>query len=70
LEAWCGGAGNDTVDRLVSLAHRKGLIATGGSDFHQPGAGTLMGSGLGNLRIPYRCVEELQERARHYGAGD
>jgi predicted metal-dependent phosphoesterase TrpH len=70
MEAWCGGAGNDTVDRLVSLAYRKGLIATGGSDFHQPGAGTLMGSGLGNLRIPYRCVEELQERARHYGAGD
>jgi len=69
MEVWCGGAGNDTVDRLLTLARRKGLIATGGSDFHQPGMGPAMGSGLGNLRIPYRCVEELRERASGYGAG-
>lgn len=66
MEVWCGGAGNDEVDRLLTLARRKGLIATGGSDFHQPGTGPAMGSGLGNLRIPYRCVEELQQRARTY----
>jgi len=54
---------------LLTLARRKGLIATGGSDFHQPGAGPALGCGLGNLRIPYRCVEELQVRAGRYGAG-
>lgn len=67
LECWCGGASNDTVDRLLTLARRKGLIATGGSDFHQPGVGPNLGSGLGNLRIPYACVEELRERAKRYG---
>jgi len=68
MEVWCGGADNETVDRLLSMARRKELIATGGSDFHQPGFGPAMGRGLGNLRIPYRCVEELRERARNYGA--
>ena len=66
MEVWCGGAGNEAVDRLLTLARRKSLIATGGSDFHQPGMGPAMGSGLGNLRIPYRCVEELQQKARTY----
>jgi hypothetical protein len=69
MECWCGGANNDTVDRLLTLARQKGLIATGGSDFHQPGAGPAMGSGLGNLRIPYACVEELRQRAGRYGGG-
>jgi hypothetical protein len=69
MEVWCGGADNATVDRLLSLARRKGLIATGGSDFHQPGLWPAMGRGLGNLRIPYRCVEELKERAGKYAKG-
>jgi hypothetical protein len=66
MECWCGGATNDSVDRLLTLARQKGLIATGGSDFHQPGTGPMLGSGLGNLRIPYKCVEEVQERAKKY----
>lgn len=66
VECWCGGATNDTVDALLTMARRKGLIATGGSDFHQPGVGPSLGSGLGNLRIPYACVEELKERAGRY----
>lgn len=69
MECWCGGATNETVDRLLTLARRKGLIATGGSDFHQPGLGPSLGSGLGNLRIPYACVEELREKARNRGLG-
>lgn len=70
MEVWCGGADNATIDQLLSVARRKGLITTGGSDFHQPGSGPAIGRGLGNLRIPYRCVEELRQRARNYGAGD
>ncbi|NJC86981.1 MAG: PHP domain-containing protein [Desulfuromonas sp.] len=66
MECWCGGATNDTVDQLLTLARRKGLIVTGGSDFHQPGIGPSLGSGLGNLCIPYACVEELQARAGSY----
>jgi hypothetical protein len=64
MECWYGGADNATVDQLLTLARRKGLLVTGGSDFHQPEVGPAMGSGLGNLRIPYACVEELRERAR------
>ena len=66
MECWCGGADNATVDRQLTMARRKGLIATGGSDFHQPGAGPSLGCGLGNLKIPYRCVEELREQAEKY----
>ena len=41
------------------MARRKNLIVTGGSDFHQPiKDGVVMGSGRGNLKIPYSCVEE------------
>ena len=66
MECWCGGADNATVDRLLTLARRKGLIATGGSDFHQPEVGPTLGRGLGNLKIPYACVEELRARAERY----
>ncbi len=63
LEAYCPGAGNDGIDRYITIARRKGLIITGGSDFHQPlKGGVVMGSGRGNLKIPYRCVEEIKER--------
>ena len=45
----------------VARATRAGLIVTGGSDFHQPLAGGIvMGAGRGNLKIPYRCVEEIR----------
>ena len=40
-----------------------GLIVTGGSDFHQPiKNGIVMGAGRGNLKIPYRCVEEIRAK--------
>ena len=62
LEAYNSGAGNDDVDRSISLARQMGLIVTGGSDFHQPGAGgIIMGAGRGNLKIPYGCVEEIRK---------
>jgi len=61
LEAYNSGTGNDDIDRYISLARRMGLIVTGGSDFHQPlQGGIVMGAGRGNLKIPYRCVEEIR----------
>jgi hypothetical protein len=61
LEAYNSGVGNDDIDRYISLARRKGLIITGGSDFHQPlPGGIVIGAGRGNLKIPYRCVEEIR----------
>jgi len=62
IEAYNSGATNDAVDRYITLARRLGLIITGGSDFHQPiEGGVVMGSGRGNLKIPYRCVEEIKK---------
>jgi len=61
LEAYNSGAGNDDIDRHITLARRMGLIVTGGSDFHQHlQGGIIMGAGYGNLKIPYRCVEEIR----------
>ncbi len=62
LEAYSSSAGNDGIDRYITMARRKNLIVTGGSDFHQPvKGGVVMGTGRGNLKIPYRCVEEITE---------
>jgi len=63
IEAYASSATNDEADRLVTLALRLGLIVTGGSDYHGlDGADIRIGSGKGNLRIPYRLVEELKKR--------
>lgn len=68
LEAYNSGSGNDDVDRYITLARRLGLIVTGGSDFHQTLAGGIvMGTGRGNLKIPYRCVEEIRNVSRGRG---
>ncbi len=62
LEAYSSSAGNNGIDRYITMARRKNLIVTGGSDFHQPiKGGVVMGTGRGNLKIPYRCVEEINE---------
>jgi predicted metal-dependent phosphoesterase TrpH len=67
LEAHCSGVGNDGIDRYITMARRKNLIVTGGSDFHQPiEGGVVMGAGRGNLKIPYRCVEEIKAAAEQY----
>lgn len=43
------------------LAKRKGLIITGGSDFHgKPKPAICLGIGRGNLRIPYSILETLR----------
>lgn len=71
LEAYNSGAGNDDIDRSITQARRLGLIVTGGSDFHQPLAGGIvMGRGRGNLKVPYRCVEEIRKAAGRYAHAD
>ncbi len=70
LEAHHSGCGNTGIDRYITMARRKHLIVTGGSDFHQPiKNGVLMGVGRGNLRIPYTCVEEILAVSAKYKGG-
>ena len=43
------------------LAMRNGLVMTGGTDFHGAAKPNVyLGIGKGDLRIPYRLVEELR----------
>jgi len=45
----------------LRLARKYGLLVTGGSDFHgEAKAGTALGTGKGNLSVPYRLFEELE----------
>ncbi len=67
IEVYHAGADNATIDRHLTLARRHGLIATGGSDFHCDEAGGVeLGRGRGNLRVTYRCVEEIHARSASY----
>ncbi len=62
IEAWSNASTNDDIDWFVTQARRRGLIVTGGSDYHGfEGGEIVIGGGRGNLRVPYACVEEIRE---------
>jgi 3',5'-nucleoside bisphosphate phosphatase len=62
IEAYNNRATNDDIDWYITQARRRGLIVTGGSDYHGlEGGEIVLGGGRGNLRIPYRCVEEIRQ---------
>lgn len=64
VEAWNSGATRNDIDWYITLARRRGLLVTGGSDFHGSEGGTVrVGRGRGQLRIPYACVEEIRATA-------
>lgn len=61
VEAYNTGASNDDIDWMITQTRRRGLIVTGGSDFHGiEGGEIVIGGGRGNLKIPYACVEEIR----------
>lgn len=63
LEVYNSGADKDTIDHHLTLARRRNLIVTGGSDFHRDEAGGVeIGRGRGNLAIPYACVDQIRMR--------
>jgi len=63
IEAYNTGATNDDIDWYITQARRRGLMVTGGSDFHGiENSEVQIGSGRGNLKIPYACVEEIRDR--------
>ncbi len=60
IEAFSNQADNDDTDWLQSEARRRGLLITGGSDYHGgPDSEIVIGGGRGNLRVPYACLEAL-----------
>jgi predicted metal-dependent phosphoesterase TrpH len=51
------------VEFASKLAKKFGLLMTGGSDFHgENKPGIELGSGKGNLRIPYDLVQEMRAK--------
>ena len=73
IEAYNNGASLEDIDWAIRLARKYDLIVTGGSDFHgTEGSEVQIGCGFGQLKIPYRCVEEIceaRQRRQRYRAG-
>jgi len=57
LEAYYNGYTTDEINRLVRLADRHGLIATGGSDYH--GLGGIGEAMIGGVNVPMASAERL-----------
>jgi len=63
IEVFYSTHDNSEVEMCAKLAKRFGLLMTGGSDFHGKNKpGVELGSGKGNLQIPYDLVEKMRER--------
>ena len=62
IEAYYNGYTADEIKRLVSLADRHGLIATGGSDYH--GLDDSDETMLGSVAVPVESAERLTALAK------
>jgi 3',5'-nucleoside bisphosphate phosphatase len=63
IEAYYGRYSPDERARLVELARRNGLVATGGSDYHGTvKEGLSVGVGEGDLAVPDRVLGDLAAR--------
>jgi len=62
IEAYYSDHSSEQTRQYIALARKHNLLVTGGSDFH--GAtikGVSLGSGRGNLNIPYACLAAMRE---------
>lgn len=59
IEAYYTGYSPEIVQRLLQVASRWNLVATGGSDFH--GRGTLT-IGVGEVAVPEQVIDEVRQR--------
>jgi len=65
IEAYYNGYTADEVSRLVSLANRHNLIATGGSDYH--GLELINETMIGGTDVPMESAEQLITLAKERG---
>jgi len=65
LEAYYNGYTADEINKLLSLANKYNLIATGGSDYHglDTGAETM----IGGVDVPMECAKRLIALAEQQG---
>ena len=64
VEAYNNICGDQESAFLRDYAEKKGMVWTGGSDYHGIEEGISMGTGRGNMAVPYRCVEQLRRLIR------
>lgn len=67
IEVYCHEHKKTQASRFVRLAKERGLLITGGSDYH--GAMLDKPFRLGDLRVPYECYERLLEARLRLKAG-
>jgi len=65
IEAYYGSHTTDQINRLVNLAAKHGLIATGGSDYH--GLDDSTETPIGGAPVPLQAAEQLIARAAKSG---
>jgi predicted metal-dependent phosphoesterase TrpH len=61
LEVYYPNHSPEETEMLLGLCQQHGLLATGGSDFHGPGADE--GSPPGSIHVPLACAERLRRAA-------
>ncbi len=64
IEVYYKNYTRDTINNLLLLCHRYGLIATGGTDYH--GFGDAQEVMIGETNVPYESVERLLALANHH----
>ena len=63
IEVYYSGHDTAKTNYFADLAHKKGLVATGGSDFHGSfNQGIDLGRGRGNLNVSMSVFKDLKER--------
>ena len=69
MEAIYSMNGSEDEKNLLGLAKELGLLVSGGSDFHGANKPHIqLGTGRGNLQIPYGILEEMKNwRLEQYG---
>lgn len=62
VEVYYPDHGLEKTAKYERLARRHGLLMTGGTDFHGAAKpGVHLGVGRGDMRIPYRLIEEIKK---------
>jgi 3',5'-nucleoside bisphosphate phosphatase len=59
VEAYNNVSNEQESSFLRNFAEKRGLVWTGGSDYHGIEEGISMGTGRGSMAVPYSCVEGL-----------
>ena len=57
IEVYYGNYSSDTIDRLLRIVERNGLVSTGGTDYHAFGDSSEVM--IGDVLVPVKSVEQL-----------